>query len=759
MDKFIGFVVSLFIFGFIAYWTIELIANVLFIFGVALFYASWIIVPVWAYWLLWERAWPLRIRAGVLKRFIRVTLRNGDFTAVFSDDLERRLRRRNPRELVISLLLLAWSLSFGVIAVDIVEISVDTLISSAGFIDKVSALGDIVLVLLTLLFAGIGVLSLPPRSRSVELAVSAGMDWLDRVKRTLSDFSVLVPCYQEVAKWSHQLDIPPPLTHEHLRKKLQKQLAVLGGNPSKKMLLFDRESDQAYRLYQDLEACAATQEALFRALRENARLSEEQCRMRLSEGRHFLVHHNWKGFRDWARQSLPPVTASSSLDFDFHDALDNVAAVAHSRGTRRSPQRPWNPGIKWLGTGIALLSLGILVPSLVSWLDDQETVRSMSPLRDWRYDDDGCLHPLIPDQDTNKFHQHRLDMAIKALSQRVLKKSSPCVTFPYLGYPDKEPRMGNKFHAGIDFRTEGEPVYAAEAGRVVHVRFDPSIPRGEGAADRRQGSRATLNNALEDHSTLIIENYGRTRKILYLNMDEIWVKKGTWIRRGQQLGISGSVGTDAPHLHLEVWPSRSPQYCDRFQPITATACIEHGTPCGLNDIRELTVSPTDIILFPDRTPAPFRTASAIPRRSKLTFRGLGPVRIGMTVREAQRVLRDRLLGLDEGKPECHLVRPQLGPCGVTMMVVDNKIVRIDIENTRQLFTETGIAIGYSENRVLKAYSGRFVMEPHKYVNNGHYIKIRSPAGGTSMVFETDGVRVTAFRVGRSPEVDLVEKCF
>ncbi len=304
MDELIELAVLLFIIGFIAYWVIQLIASILFIFGVALLYASWIVVPVWAYWLLWERAWPLRIRAGVLKRFTRVTFRNGAFIPVFRADLEHHLRRRNPRELVISLCLLAWSLTFGVIAVDIVDISVGTLRSSAGFLDKASALGDIILVLLTLLFAGMGLLFLPSGDNSIERAVSAGGDWLDGVKRALSAFSVLVPCYQEVAKWSRQLDITPPLTHDHLQTRLQKQLAVLGENPSKRMILFDRECDRAYRLYRELEACAAMQEGLYRALRENTPLSEEQCRRRLAKGRRFLVHLDWKGYRNWARRQL-----------------------------------------------------------------------------------------------------------------------------------------------------------------------------------------------------------------------------------------------------------------------------------------------------------------------------------------------------------------------------------------------------------------------------------------------------------------------
>lgn len=49
------------------------------------------------------------------------------------------------------------------------------------------------------------------------------------------------------------------------------------------------------------------------------------------------------------------------------------------------------------------------------------------------------------------------------------------------------------------------------------------------------------------------------------------------------------------------------------------------------------------------------------------------------------------------------------------------------------------------------------VSPHKYVD-GHYIEIEIKGGKFSIIFETDGKRVTSFRTGRSPEVRYIEGC-
>ena len=62
-------------------------------------------------------------------------------------------------------------------------------------------------------------------------------------------------------------------------------------------------------------------------------------------------------------------------------------------------------------------------------------------------------------------------------------------------------------------------------------------------------------------------------------------------------------------------------------------------------------------------------------------------------------------------------------------------------------------------RNCELYRGRVKTEPHKYVQGGHYLIVTSPTDTMhQIVFETDGKRVTTYRVGRTPEVRWVEGC-
>jgi len=88
-----------------------------------------------------------------------------------------------------------------------------------------------------------------------------------------------------------------------------------------------------------------------------------------------------------------------------------------------------------------------------------------------------------------------------------------------------------KLHQGIDFTApKGTPIQATGDGKVIRVE------------KRKKGYG---KNVIIDHG------YGYTT--LYAHMQEILVKKGEKVKKGQQIGIVGSTGTStAPHLHYEV---------------------------------------------------------------------------------------------------------------------------------------------------------------------------------------------------------------
>ena len=140
--------------------------------------------------------------------------------------------------------------------------------------------------------------------------------------------------------------------------------------------------------------------------------------------------------------------------------------------------------------------------------------------------------------------------------------------------------------------------------------------------------------------------------------------------------------------------------------------------------------------------------------------GLGPIQIGMNLSDA--VNMGLLNDNPTRNPQCDWVYPAVGagiPDGVNVMVVSGKIARIDVD-TGVVTTEDGVKIGDSEDKVKTVYGDDVKVEPHKYIEGGHYMTILgdSASAGKALVFETDGKRVTAFRGGRLPEVKWVEGC-
>ena len=144
----------------------------------------------------------------------------------------------------------------------------------------------------------------------------------------------------------------------------------------------------------------------------------------------------------------------------------------------------------------------------------------------------------------------------------------------------------------------------------------------------------------------------------------------------------------------------------------------------------------------------------------LSEEGLGQIQIGMNLTDAVN------MGLLNENPtmntRCDFVFPAVGagiPDGVSVMVVKGKIARIDVD-TGSVTTEDGAKIGDTEDHIKSIYGDEVKVEPHKYIEGGHYMTVAgdSASAGKALVFETDGKRVTMFRGGRIPEVKWVEGC-
>ena len=82
--------------------------------------------------------------------------------------------------------------------------------------------------------------------------------------------------------------------------------------------------------------------------------------------------------------------------------------------------------------------------------------------------------------------------------------------------------------------------------------------------------------------------------------------------------------------------------------------------------------------------------------------------------------------------------------------------RIEIES-KAYATDKGAKIGDTEAKIKRLYKGVKV-SPQKYDEKKHDMEVYSGDKEYLIIFETDGKRVTAFRVGKAEEVGLVEGC-
>lgn len=159
--------------------------------------------------------------------------------------------------------------------------------------------------------------------------------------------------------------------------------------------------------------------------------------------------------------------------------------------------------------------------------------------------------------------------------------------------------------------------------------------------------------------------------------------------------------------------------------------------------------------------------------SRLSFDGIGPIRVGMTLAQASAALGRPVTANREGaqmNDVCTYADVAALPSGLAFMLSRAKasdpwrIVRVDVEKDSRIATVSGIRIGATEADVRQAYSasgrtGTLKSSPHKYVEGGHYLTYDDDgAGGHLLLFETDGQKVTAFRSGQEEPVNYVESC-
>ncbi|MCB4757266.1 MAG: hypothetical protein LHV69_09630 [Elusimicrobia bacterium] len=141
----------------------------------------------------------------------------------------------------------------------------------------------------------------------------------------------------------------------------------------------------------------------------------------------------------------------------------------------------------------------------------------------------------------------------------------------------------------------------------------------------------------------------------------------------------------------------------------------------------------------------------------LSMKGFGPLHVGMTVEEAEKILKVDLEADRKGNPnDCHYAMNGKSLPGLSFMVLNGQIVRIDV--TKDFYkTSGGARIGMTEEQVRKLYP-RGDVSGHPYDKNGHTLRVSDKGAKHGLIFETDGKLVTSFRAGKYTPVQWIEGC-
>ena len=140
-----------------------------------------------------------------------------------------------------------------------------------------------------------------------------------------------------------------------------------------------------------------------------------------------------------------------------------------------------------------------------------------------------------------------------------------------------------------------------------------------------------------------------------------------------------------------------------------------------------------------------------------------PVPFGSSAIELRRVWKGDFMAVAEPESEeaCYYLLAQPSPqqgYGRAFMFEGARLVRMDVDDPASQ-APGGARVGMELAQLQRLYAGRMEVRPHKYVEAGHYLRVRPAASGPVLVMETDARgKLHEWRVGIPPQVDYVEGC-
>jgi hypothetical protein len=150
----------------------------------------------------------------------------------------------------------------------------------------------------------------------------------------------------------------------------------------------------------------------------------------------------------------------------------------------------------------------------------------------------------------------------------------------------------------------------------------------------------------------------------------------------------------------------------------------------------------------------------------LTPDGLGPVKFGMSAKQLQNVLLQKLeYDYDPfHKHACGTVSTKRSQAqGISFTLDNGHVTRISVDFYGKglrspVRTEAGIGLDATVEEVKQAYGARLVVKPHPNDPSWQYLVVNSPDHSRAVIFETNGTKVIHIRAGDYPEITQPDGC-
>lgn len=142
---------------------------------------------------------------------------------------------------------------------------------------------------------------------------------------------------------------------------------------------------------------------------------------------------------------------------------------------------------------------------------------------------------------------------------------------------------------------------------------------------------------------------------------------------------------------------------------------------------------------------------------RLSFDGLGPIEIGMTIEEAERVTSASIIEVQDLGAGCAEYRALEGP-EVVFMVVDGRILIIQVSGP--VVTDAGLGVGATEDEIIAAYQGdRVDGRKNRLAIREVGVRPSDPASEFETIFSFDaaGKGIESIRTGPYPEVEQYDE--